>query len=404
MPTRKIRRKIRRKRRSIRGGTNLFPKASRAASRAAAERFAAEAASRAASAVGAMGAMGASAGKAVGDAAAFVQRHSGAKATAEGENSYKLNNCDELEEGRMVKYNDDFYYVSKIEKDETTKIIKHIEIKQGENESIKIEIENIKKIEPYNYGDILDNIKILTDIILNNKYLICTIDNKQKEYINIIININFIMKEINKLEVKNISGGKNNKRSRFSAPIGAKAKSNTTVKALPRHSGVKNNRRSRRHAWRAKGGGNVYCINDPYILGRLVQHNNEFYYVSKIVKDEKTKIIKHIEIKQGENDPIKIEIENIKNEIEPYNYDKVINSLLLLFQIILEKKYLYRNHENLENHKYNIAKMEIIKIINENLENINNNNTNLVDSDPATGPVPQTPPQTPVPGSEVEEE
>ena len=178
--------------------------------------------------------------------------------------------------------------------------------------------------------------------------------------------------EENKLEENNFSGGNNNKRSRFSAPIGAKAKSNTTVKALPRHSGVKKNRRSRRHAWRAKGGGNVYCINDPYILGRLVQHDHNFYYVSKIEKDEiDEKIIKHIEIKQGENDPIKIKIEDIK-KIEPYNYYKVINSLLSLFKIILEKKYLYHNDT-----KHNIAKMEIIEIINTKLENIKYNNTKL---------------------------
>ena len=96
-------------------------------------------------------------------------------------------------------------------------------------------------------------------------------------------------------------GGNNNRRSRFSVPIradsvqaaAAKAKSNTTVKALPRKGGVKNNRRSRRHAWGAKWGSKIkkICINDQKIIGRLVKYQNNFYYVLEIIKEKDTQII-----------------------------------------------------------------------------------------------------------------
>jgi len=272
----------------------------------------------------------------------------------------KFKNCEELINGRMVKYNNDFYYVSEIIDDDVNiKIIN----KEGEQQI------NKNEIKPYNYGDILEKINILSNIILSNKYLIVNNNDKINYYIKKIENIESIMKNINKIEAHATTetagvrgGGYMNGGTSGETAAAAKAKANTTFKALPRQGSSKNNRRSRRHAWRAKGGQNKEnCINDPNILGRLVKYIDNFYYVYNVDKD----IIK-IKNKEGEQQINKNEINEI-NKIEPYNYDNVIISLLSLFIIILEKKYLYDVQDNMGY----IDKMNIIKEIIGNLNSIN---------------------------------
>jgi len=92
------------------------------------------------------------------------------------------------------------------------------------------------------------------------------------------------------------------------------------------------------------------CIEEQPSSGRLVQHNHDFYYVS-------------LDGKQMTNKKGSIDI---PTDVSPYNYDEVLSSLLSLFKIILEKKYLYdNNHDN--NH---IDKMNIIKTIIDDIINI----------------------------------
>jgi len=102
------------------------------------------------------------------------------------------------------------------------------------------------------------------------------------------------------------------------------------------------------HIRNGQSGGS--CIEEQPSSGRLVQHNHDFYYVSS-------------DGNQMTNKKISI---NIPTDVSPYNYDEVLSSLLSLFKIILEKKYLYdNNHDN--NH---IDKMNIIKTIIDDIINI----------------------------------
>ena len=371
MPTRKkfrpTRKNFKRKRRSIRGGSVSFFKglAGAAAEKAAAARTMAKEAAK-------QGLEQAQQGLEQAQQRLGQGQQRLGQALARRREELKFKNCEELINGRMVKYNDNFYYVSSVTKNNDKKEIINIKIINKEGVKEIKEIKEINEIKPYNYGDILDKIKNLTDIILHDKYLIIDVNDKDKDKINDYIQISkyieSIMKKIKEVkygqkltETVKVTetvvggGGNNNRRSRFSVPIradavqaaAAKAKSNTTVKALPRKGGVKNNRRSRRHAWVAKGGQNKdICINDPNILGRLVKFKNNFYYVSEILADGNIKI----KNKEGEQQI---------NNIEPYNYDEVISSLLSLFKIILEKKYLYNNDEE----KNNMDKMDIIQEI-----------------------------------------
>jgi len=295
MPTRKIRRKIRRKRRSIRGGTNLFPRAAAAAARA---------------------------GTVVREgAAAVVDRSRGlvpkmSSLATSNTNNNKLKYCEDLEKGRMVSKEGNIYFITEIGMANDSFDIKYINISDGVNTSDISGINEISEIKPYNYGDILGKIEILSDIILNDKYLIAKDIKNQNKYIEIIKKIDSIMSTINDL---------------------VDYSSNVI------------------HVVVEKGND---CINNPKIFGRLVKYQNEFYYVSE------GSVNKDFIIKINDNDSIKIDKDNIK-QIEPYNYDGVISSLLSLFKIILEKKYLYNNiNEN------NIGKMKIIKDIIKYLDDI----------------------------------
>ena len=280
----------------------------------------------------------------------------------------KLINCDELEIGRMVKYKNKFYYVSEINKDTSNKITK-IKIKNNYKDNDKTEIEikendiaEIAEIKTYNYGDILDKIDILSNIILFNKYLILDNKDKQTKYIEIIENIENIMININELE-GNANAGQSRQSGQSPQSGGTEADEETTSPptaaeetASPLQTADEETTSPPTAAVKQSSGERkgVKCIDNPYILGRLVKYNDVFYYVSGIEENGTIKIKNENEEKLEE--VIQMNIKQIK----PYNYNELTNSLLSLFKIILEKQYLYNNDDKINN----MDKMEIIKTIN----------------------------------------
>ena len=300
MPTRKkfrpTRKNFRRKRRSIRGG--MVIDAVSAASRVGASKVGefVAATGKSASKVGEfVAAKGKSASNALGKVV-----------TSSGKYNNKLKYCEDLETGRMVSKGGNIYFITEIGMANNNSDISYINITDGKNTSVINEINEISEIKAYNYGDILGKIEILSDIILNDKYLIAKEIKNQNKYIKIINNIESIMKKINELDTY----------------------------SFERNSVV---------LYKGEA-----CINNPRIIGRLVKYKNNFYYVSDVF-DNGDLIIKN---KDNEHNINEI------NEIEPYNYDEVIIRLLSLFKIILEKKYLYKN-----NTKHNMDKMDIIQEI-----------------------------------------
>ena len=289
MPTRK---NLRRKRRSIRGGASSTPVTAATSNKTIKSR------------------MGAA--KRFAKGAMKQTAEMGKKVVAAGVKSIKsrktLKRCpNELTKGRIVQYNDVFYYVSS-------------DGKQIMNNEESFYISNVD-VSPYNYHDILDKILILLNIIFDNKYLKLDDENKKNKYLHIIYHIQSIMNNINEIDTYY------SMQHVVAHPI-TMAKSVTTIQ---------------------QGGGS--CIEDIPSPGRLVQYNDVFYYVS-------------LDGKQIMNNEERIDIP--KDDVSPYDYDKVLSSLLSLFKIILEKKYLYDNNISL-NH---IDKMKIIKKIIEHINNI----------------------------------
>lgn len=312
MPTRK---KFRRKRRSIRGGTSESSGSSKQSgffmNRFAAARGAARGVAR-----------GVARGAAHG-----VKKSRNAVTAAASIKSRKLKRCTknltkELTKGRMVTQNGDnnIYFIVDISND-------NIELFDGKNNK-KVSKQNIT---PYNYHDILDEILFLLNIISDNKYLIVDNDDKINEYLQKIGNIQSIMNKINEIsDIPHILG---------------------TTTTIPKATNVKT-------VSLQQGGGS--CVEDIPSPGRLVKYKDDFYYVSS----DGTKIMKngseHKILFNGDVSPDGVLHDVVSpDDLSPYDYDKVLSSLLSLFKIILEKKYLYDNDNN-GNH---INKMKNIKQI-----------------------------------------
>ena len=221
--------------------------------------------------------------------------------------------------GRMVSFTDGkIYFISKIDSKG-----KGMELHDGTN----VERKWKDKITPYNYHDILGKIHILLDIIISKKYLNLDDNAKTYKYLDIINHIQSIVNNIKKIDVY--------------SSLQVEAYPITMGKAFPL---------TMEETAYPKGQSGGSCIEEQPSSGRLVQHNDDFYYVS-LNGNKMTN-------KKGNFD--------IPTDASPYNYDEVLSSLLSLFKIILEKKYLYdNNHDN--NH---IDKMNIIKTIIVDINNI----------------------------------
>ena len=303
MPTRK---KFRRKRRSIRGGTPAGennPLQSSGSSKQPGNFMNRLASAREA---------------ASGVARRVKKSRNAVTAVVASIKSRKLKRCPknltkELTKGRMVTTPDgNIYFIYNV--DISSNII---ELSNGNNNKNKKE--NKENITPYNYRDILDEILFLLNIIFDNKYLIVDKDDKINEYLHKIGNIQSIMNKINEIsDMPHVLG----------------KMIHTTTNVQP--------------AKAQQGGGS--CVGDKPSPGRLVKYNGEFYYVSSDGK----KIMKN-----GNEHEISLDNGVSPDDLSPYDYDKVLSSLLSLFKIILEKKYLYGNDIN-NNH---IDKMKIIKDI-----------------------------------------
>ena len=228
--------------------------------------------------------------------------------------------------GRMVSFTDGkIYFISKIDSKG-----KGMELHDGTN----VERKWKEKITPYNYHDILGKIHILLDIIISKKYLNLDDNAKTYKYLDIINHIQSIVNNIKKIDVY--------------SSLQVEAYPITMGKAFPL---------TMEETAYPKGQSGGSCIEEQPSSGRLVQHNDDFYYVS-LNGNKMTN-------KKGKFD--------IPTDASPYNYDEVLSSLLSLFKIILEKKYLYdNNHDN--NH---IDKMNIIKTIIVDINNIDETEQNI---------------------------
>jgi len=222
----------------------------------------------------------------------------------------------------MVSSTDgNIYFISEIDSEA-------IKLHDGKNIVAKQVIKEDKQnIKPYNYHDILGEIHILLDIIISKKYLNLDDNAKKDKYLDIINHIQSIVNNIKKIDVYS---------SQQALPL-----ANAIPFKMPKAEIAEAIRNGQR-------GGS--CIEEQPSSGRLVLHNHDFYYVS-------------LDGKQMTNKKGSIDI---PTDVSPYNYDEVLSSLLSLFKIILEKKYLYdNNHDN--NH---IDKMNIIKTIIDDIINI----------------------------------
>ena len=252
------------------------------------------------------------------------EQQSQSKKTYKAERNSQSKGCpnESLTIGRMVSSTDgNIYFISEIDSEA-------IKLHDGKNIVAKQVIKEDKQnIKPYNYHDILGEIHILLDIIISKKYLNLDDNAKKDKYLDIINHIQSIVNNIKKIDVYS---------SQQALPL-----ANAIPFKMPKAEIAEAIRNSQR-------GGS--CIEEQPGSGRLVQHNHDFYYVS-------------LDGKQMTNKKGSIDI---PTDVSPYNYDEVLSSLLSLFKIILEKKYLYdNNHDN--NH---IDKMNIIKTIIDDIINI----------------------------------